>query len=140
MTKYALIIDGAVDTTAFQPEDGFVEVPDVVFGGFTANPDGTFTAPVPPPVPFDDLTPKEFWRGALSIGITEDSIKADIDAIPDLVAEQKEDLKIAVGKATSFSRTDPDLIFMLDYKGFAPEQIDTLWLWVLAQREVEVLV
>lgn len=45
MTKYALILNGVVDTIAFQPEDGFVDVPDDVFGGFTANPGGTFTAP-----------------------------------------------------------------------------------------------
>lgn len=141
MTKYALILNGVVDTTAFSPEDGFVPVPDDVFGGFIANPDGTFTNPDVPAWPvLEDLTPKEFWRGALSIGITEAGILADIAAIPDLTAEQKEDLKIAVSKATSFSRNDPDLVFMLNYKGFDAAQIDTLWLWVLAQRETVALV
>jgi hypothetical protein len=87
------------------------------------------------PKPLDDLTPKEFWRGALSIDITEDSIKADIDQMPGLTDAQKEDLKIAVSKATSFARADPDLVLMLNYKGYDDAQIDTLWQWVIAQRE-----
>lgn len=91
--------------------------------------------PVEPPV-LSDLFPKEFWRGALSIGITEESLLGDIDAM-DLPEDQKEDLRIAVRKSTSFKRTDPDLIFMLNAKGFDASQIDTLWLWVLNSREAE---
>lgn len=49
--KWALLIDGVVDTvTMAGPEEGWVEVPDDVFGGFIQNPDGTFSAPELPPV------------------------------------------------------------------------------------------
>lgn len=62
MTKYAHIIDGVVDTIMFQPEDGFVIVPDNVFGGFTANPDGSFS---PPAVDIDLSTLKSNLKGTI---------------------------------------------------------------------------
>ena len=44
--KYALVIDGVVDTISFeQVTPDWVPVPDDVFAGFLQNPDGTFSAP-----------------------------------------------------------------------------------------------
>jgi hypothetical protein len=48
--KYALIIDGTVDTVSFQEVEGWVEIPDSVFGGFIQNQDGSFSPPIAPPV------------------------------------------------------------------------------------------
>jgi hypothetical protein len=48
--KYALIIDGTVNTVSFQEVEGWVEIPDSVFGGFIQNQDGSFLPPVVPPV------------------------------------------------------------------------------------------
>ncbi|MBG6211511.1 hypothetical protein IWQ49_006199 [Labrenzia sp. EL_126] len=47
--KYALIIDGVVDTISFEANAGWPEVPADVFPGFTDNGDGTFSPPAPQP-------------------------------------------------------------------------------------------
>lgn len=47
---YALIVDGVVDAISDAPLNGFIDVSDEVSIGYTANEDGSFTAPPPPPV------------------------------------------------------------------------------------------
>jgi hypothetical protein len=48
--KYALIIDGTVNTVSFQEVEGWVEIPDSVFGGFSQNADGSFSPPPTSPI------------------------------------------------------------------------------------------
>lgn len=63
--KYALIIDGVVDTISLEPQDApWVEVADDVFGGFVASGEN-WVAPPPPPAP----VPTEITFAQLMIGL-----------------------------------------------------------------------
>lgn len=74
--RYALIINGAVDTISFQPqEEPWIEVPDDVFAGFIRNGDGTFSAPPPAPAP----VPASISFAQLLIGLVAEKWISEAD-------------------------------------------------------------
>lgn len=91
---------------------------------------------VTPPEPQKDTPPlsaRQFWKAALEIGVTEESLIATISDpestcfIPDEMDRQNAILDIS--KATSFERTYPLLEALSASQGITPEQLDALWMW-----------
>lgn len=81
--KWALLIDGVVDTVTMAGlEEGWVEVPDDVFGGFIQNPDGTFSAPELPPVVDPFAERKAEIAEMIANGQTADALNALMALLP----------------------------------------------------------
>lgn len=99
---------------AFQQEAATSTVIDV---DVPADPDGGF-----PP-----LQPLDFWLIALEIGVTEASVAADIDAMPE--GRAKEEARLYFTKAQRYRRYDPLLMDLATKQGVTSEELDHLWLW-----------
>ncbi|WPM81382.1 hypothetical protein R5W60_06820 [Brucella pseudintermedia] len=103
-----------------------------------------FKAP-PEPTPEESreampaLTARQFWKAALEIDITEDSMVTEMadPSSPCFVSDEKErqDAIVDIRKATTFERTYPTLNKLATAKGIPPEQLDSLWSWAALQEK-----
>lgn len=130
MTKYALIIDGRVDTISFENTDGWLEVPEDVFGGFVLQADGTFINPdIPEPVsPFKDIEPVPFWNAAFDM-FTPPLKKSDVLAsIED--PDERYLAELAIEGRKTYVRYDPFVVSLAERQGLSAFEMDTTWLYV----------
>lgn len=85
------------------------------------------------------LTARQFWKAALEIDITEDSLVTEMadPSSPCFVSDEKErqDAIVDIRKATTFERTYPTLNKLATAKGIPPEQLDSLWSWAAIQEK-----
>lgn len=85
------------------------------------------------------LTARQFWKAALEIDITEDSLITEMadPSSPCFLPDEKErqDAIVDIRKATTFERTYPTLNKLATAKGIPPEQLDSLWSWAALQEK-----
>jgi len=131
--RHAKIVNGIVDVISLTNPtgDGWVEVPDSVFAGFTDNGDGTFTAPAPPAPSTDPadypLNPFQFFSFFDEIGLTEEAVDTAIDAVePDMSMRRQH--KRRFRHATLYRRDHPLLVSLVSAVGKTPAEIDTAWM------------
>lgn len=125
--RYALIIDGVVDTVTVtgRPGPDWVQVPDNVVGGYIANSDGTFSLPQSVPEPMPTLTPRQLSLMLMQIGMSDDMVTAQIETI-----EDEYDRNVALvewRKATSYKRDHPLVASLAVVFGFSDTEMDTMW-------------
>lgn len=129
-TKITETVTQESTVTIQVPEDGWIEVPDEVFGGFTVNKDGTFSPPPPPPAPVAadfTLTPPQFDVLLHLLGTTHDLVCAAIDRVfTDPVFNAF--AKAKVHKATSYDRSDEFFSVLEPILNITDEQIDDAWM------------
>lgn len=134
--KYALVINGAVDTISFEPQiEPWVEVPDDIFAGFTQNEDGTFSAPppAPPPVP-TSLSFAQLLIGLVSEqwisefegeqwlqGVLPPQVTTLIETLP---PEQQFAAKARASRPSEVLRADPMVVALGAAQGKTPEELD----------------
>lgn len=112
------------------PEDGWIEVADEIFAGFTVNEDGIFSPPPPPPPPVAadfTLNSAQFDAALALMELTIEQIDATIDQII-VDAAQNVFAKAKMRKASFYSRTDPLLTTLGPVLGVTDEQIDEAWM------------
>lgn len=112
------------------PEDGWIEVADEIFAGFTVNEDGIFSPPPPPPPPVAadfTLNSAQFDVALALMELTIEQIDAAIDQII-VDATQNVFAKAKMRKASFYSRTDPLLTTLGPVLGVTDEQIDEAWM------------
>lgn len=73
------------------------------------------------------LSPRKFWRAALSLGITETMVRADIAEMPDQV--DRDVAIIEMEKATFFERLHWLVVRLSTKNNIPPEQLDDVWMW-----------
>lgn len=132
MTKYALIINGTVDTVSHEENSGWPEVPDTVFRGDIDNGDGTFSRPTAPePTPEElraampPLTARQFLLGMIHAGVTETEVVAELDKIADPI--DKAIAKVEWERAGQFERTHHLVVSLSATLGLTADQLDALW-------------
>lgn len=67
------------------------------------------------------LTSRQFWLAAFSVGITKQDI---LDACGD-----DEQLKVIVTESTNFFRLDDSVVLLSPLLGVSEEELDDLWMW-----------
>jgi len=136
--KYALIINGVVNTISFEPQaDPWIEVGDEVFAGFTANRDGTFTAPPVPPAPVPNLSFAQLLIGLVTekwiteaegeawlAGTLPGAVLLVIDSLP---AEQRFIAKARAIRPSEVLRSDPLVAAMSVAAGKTSADLDAFF-------------
>ena len=88
--------------------------------------------PPAPPVVYPNLSARQFWQTALTIGITEDGLVAAVSdtSSPYYIKDDKEreSTLIDIKKATSFSRDFPLLKTIAKEKNISDDDLNKLWL------------
>lgn len=88
--------------------------------------------PPAPPVVYPNLSARQFWQAALTIGITEDDLVSGVAnaSSPYYIADEKERASslIDITKATNFSRDFPLLKLIAKEKNISDDDLNKLWL------------
>lgn len=135
--KYALIINGVVDTISFEPqEEPWIIVPDDVFAGFIYAGDGYFT-PSPAQQVVPNLTFAQLLIGLVSEqwiteaegedwlkGILPGTVEAVIAQLP---PSQRFVAKARASRPTEVVREDPLVMALAAFAGKTPEQLDVFF-------------
>lgn len=124
--RYALIIDGVVDTISLEPQSApWVEIPDHVFAGFSQV-GGDWTDPQP-----DPAVALASWRasakcspmqGKLALGPVE---WAKIETYRDTEATWAQ--RVVIDSANEWRRNSQDIQFFGYLLGYTDEQMDALF-------------
>jgi hypothetical protein len=143
--KHALIVNGVVDAiTLTGPQDGWLQVPDDVFGGFTQNADGTFSPPVVVPPSIEDIRAGtsigkgEFCKGLIGLDVlsADEALYASrgnwptrMDAfLSYLTADQAIAVQIEWATETTINRNNVFVLTLGSWlDGVTPEILDTLF-------------
>jgi hypothetical protein len=142
--KHALIIKGVVDTiTLSGQQDGWVQVPDDVFGGFTQNADGAFSPPAVAPPSIEDIRADasidkgDFCKQLIKLEVLSryDGIEASKGNWPNAMDEfleymnsdQKVDAQIDWSTAQSVERMHWLVLFMISMEVMAAADVDVMF-------------
>lgn len=81
-----------------------------------------------PEVVLPELTPRQLWLAALTVGITKDLV---IETVEKTVTdpEEKEYIKIELNEANLYGRQNPLVIKLVEMMNMPKEQVDVLWNW-----------
>lgn len=81
-----------------------------------------------PEVVLPELTPRQLWLAALTVGITKESVLEVVEnTVTDL--EEKEYIKIELNEANLYGRNHPAVEKLVQMMGMPKEQVDVLWVW-----------
>ncbi|RCL00945.1 MAG: hypothetical protein JSC189_001038 [Candidatus Tokpelaia sp. JSC189] len=88
---------------------------------------------VAPPVPFPELSARQFWHAVLVIGIRQDEVETSISTPNDPLYIEDEAERLAVlidiRNATLFRRDDWLVDGLTQAHNIPKEHMDTLWIW-----------
>lgn len=127
--EYAEGEDSVRAIVAYRASDPYGTMSPIITQWLSDNPDQEILPYTPPP----ELTPEElrelmpelssrqFWLAAYSVGVTKDDVIALCDG--------EQTLLIVVKESSVFVRSNPDIILLSEMMNITPEELDSLWLW-----------